>query len=107
VVPARGDFSDGRTHGYALGLFVGTRNGAHEVYHSGSTAGYSAFLTRFPGNLVLKRRPDTTLALTPLYSDAFEAPQLGTVICRRDAAQRITALSVSEDRVWNLRFERK
>jgi len=43
-----GQFNDGRTHGYALGLFVGTRGGEREVYHSGSTAGYSAFLTRFP-----------------------------------------------------------
>src|SRR5205823_3922504 len=43
-----GTFNDGRTHGYALGLFVGTHNGVREVYHSGSTAGYSAFLTRFP-----------------------------------------------------------
>src|SRR5437868_34150 len=41
-------FNDGRTHGYAIGLFVGTYKGLPEVYHSGSTAGYSAFLTRFP-----------------------------------------------------------
>ncbi len=45
-------FSDGRTHGYALGLFVGTYKGLREVYHSGSTAGYSAFLTRFPDQKV-------------------------------------------------------
>jgi CubicO group peptidase (beta-lactamase class C family) len=43
-----GRFNDGRMHGYALGLYVGTYRGLHEVYHSGSTAGYSAFLTRFP-----------------------------------------------------------
>jgi CubicO group peptidase (beta-lactamase class C family) len=43
-----GHFNDGRTHGYGLGLFVGTYKGLHEVYHSGSTAGYTAFLTRFP-----------------------------------------------------------
>src|SRR5262249_36731412 len=43
-----GTFSDGRRHGYALGLFVGTYKGVREVYHSGSTAGYNAFLTRFP-----------------------------------------------------------
>ena len=59
------------------------------------------------GRLVLKRRPDTSLALEPLYADAFLAPQLGTVIFRRDANGRITALSVSEDRVWDLRFERR
>src|SRR6188508_1390112 len=43
-----GKFNDGRTHGYAFGLYVGNREGLREVYHSGSTAGYSAFLTRFP-----------------------------------------------------------
>lgn len=43
-----GHFNDGRPHGYALGLFVGTHRGVREVQHSGSTAGYSAFLTRFP-----------------------------------------------------------
>jgi len=230
-----GRFADGRAHGYALGLFVGTYKGVREVDHSGSTAGYNAFLTRFPdhhlsvavlcnatsgqatqyahavadiylgdrakgpapaparsteeiaahagmyrstvtgvpitvggsrdtlrgrtwtfdgrgavatdeygtterydrvtaahpspqdlaaytgsyvsdeaetefraelkdGQLVLKHRPDTTIPLTPLYADAFEAPQLGTVIFRRDASGRITALSVSQDRVWDLRF---
>ncbi len=43
-----GHFNDGRAHGYGLGLFVGTYKGLHEVFHSGSTGGYSAFLTRFP-----------------------------------------------------------
>ena len=232
-----GRFTDGRAHGYALGLFVGKYKGLREVYHSGSTAGYNAFLTRFPdqhlsvavlcnatsgqatqyahavadrylrsperlalqgesaddiaahagmyrslvtgstitlggeragqsgvtwtfdgrggavatdeygtttafaqvalakpsardletyvgsyvsdeaetelraaiehGALVLKRRPDTTIVLKPLYADAFDAPQLGTVIFRRDAAGRVTALSVSQDRVWDLRFRRR
>jgi CubicO group peptidase (beta-lactamase class C family) len=234
-----GRFADGRMHGYALGLFVGKHNGVREVYHSGSTAGYNAFLTRFPdqhlsvavlcnatsgqatqyahavadlylgdraqatpttpawsaadiaahgglyrslvtgstmtiggdradlnglkwtfdghggaiaadeygtttafeqvaaakpsahdleayvgayvsdeaetelrasvehGTLVLERRPDTTIVLKPLYADAFDAPQLGTVIFRRDAAGRVTGLSVSQDRVWDLRFTRR
>jgi CubicO group peptidase (beta-lactamase class C family) len=43
-----GTFNDRRTHGYALGLFVGSYRGVREVSHSGSTAGYNAFLTRFP-----------------------------------------------------------
>jgi CubicO group peptidase (beta-lactamase class C family) len=43
-----GRFNDGRAHGYALGLMVGTRHGLREVFHSGSTAGYRAHLTRFP-----------------------------------------------------------
>ena len=47
-----GTFNDGRTHGYALGLFVGTYKGLREVYHGGATAGYRAFLTRFPDQRV-------------------------------------------------------
>jgi len=234
-----GRFNDGRAHGYGLGLFLGTHRGLREVFHSGSTAGYQAFLTRFPdqhvsvavlcnssnaqapqyahsvadvyladrlkpakadtaltaaqlqqaagmyrstmtglpivvgggdrgvlgertwtfdgrggataadaygtveayervepakptaeqlgqlagtyasdeaetsfvaavehGALVLKQRPDTTIALTPLYTDAFEAGSLGTVIFRRDAGGRATAFSVVQSRVWDLRFAR-
>jgi hypothetical protein len=254
-VPGR--FNDGRPHGYALGLFVGKYKSVREVYHSGSTAGYSAFLTRFPdqqvsvavlcnasgapatqyahsvadlylsdrlkpapvdtasaltsaqldaiaglyrstvtgvpltmtrekdglragrrtlvaqspvrfvtaekdvweldaqgvrftdafgtieeyaraaaskptlqdlqayagsyasddaetvltaavegGTLVLKRRPDTTLALTPVYADAFSTPELGTILFRRDANGRPTEFSVSQERVWDLRFKK-
>jgi CubicO group peptidase (beta-lactamase class C family) len=47
-----GRFNDGRAHGYALGLTVGTRHGLREVSHSGSTAGYRAHLTRFPDQQV-------------------------------------------------------
>jgi CubicO group peptidase (beta-lactamase class C family) len=253
-----GRFIDGRPHGYALGLFVGRYKGLREIYHSGSTAGYSAFLTRFPdarvsvavlcnattaqatqyahavadvyladrlqpsepvatyaltaadvdrvaglyrndqtgtvmtiardgevlkadrvalvpqsagrfvtagrqtweaeahgmrrideygtvdefgrvmpasptpgelesyagvyvsdeaeaelrasvesGRLVLKRRPNTTMVLTPLFTDAFNASGLGTVRFRRDGGDRVTALSVSQDRVWDLRFRKQ
>jgi hypothetical protein len=58
------------------------------------------------GRLVLTRRPDTTISLTPIYADAFSATGLGTVFFRRDAGGPVTALSVSQDRVWDLRFQR-
>jgi len=58
------------------------------------------------GGLTITRRPDAMFKLTPLYADAFRAPQLGTIIFRRDAAGRVTALSVVDDRVWDLRFDR-
>jgi CubicO group peptidase (beta-lactamase class C family) len=253
-----GRFNDGRAHRYGLGLYIGTHNGVREVYHSGSTAGYQAFLTRFPDQhvsvavlcnvasatatqyaravadaylgervkasetkathtltsdelerfagvwksdatgmtvtigrdkeglflsrtvrlpalsptrlttsdgdqqieldarglrrtdasgtveefsraqparysdeqmaqlagtyvsddaettlkaavenhaLVLKRRPDTTIALTPVYADAFAADNgLGTVVFRRDSNGRATGLSVMQDRVWDMPF---
>jgi CubicO group peptidase (beta-lactamase class C family) len=43
-----GRFSDGRAHDYAMGLYVRTHRGVREVSHSGSTAGYRAFLARYP-----------------------------------------------------------
>ena len=43
-----GRFSDGRAHDYGLGVWVGTYRGLREVRHSGSTAGYRAYLTTFP-----------------------------------------------------------
>jgi hypothetical protein len=53
--------------------------------------------------LVMKRRPDTMLYLTPVYADAFNVPQLGLVVFRREGG-KVTALSVVQDRVWDLRF---
>ena len=44
--PAR--LNDGRELDYAFGLFVRPYKGLPEVSHSGSTAGYRAFLTRLP-----------------------------------------------------------
>jgi CubicO group peptidase (beta-lactamase class C family) len=43
-----GRFTDGRAHDYAFGLYVRPYRGVPEVSHSGSTAGYRAFLTRYP-----------------------------------------------------------
>ncbi len=40
--------TSGRDVEYALGLFVTSYRGVREVSHSGSTAGYSTFLARFP-----------------------------------------------------------
>ena len=58
--------------------------------------------------IVLKRRPDTSIALTPTYADAFTADHgLGTVIFRRDPSGRVTELSVVQDRVWNMRLSRR
>lgn len=59
------------------------------------------------GALVIRRRPDTRLTLTPVYTDAFTAPELGFVRFRRDASGRVNALSVVQDRVWDLRFVRQ
>jgi hypothetical protein len=58
------------------------------------------------GALVLRRRPDAVLRLTSVYADAFRAP-IGFVRFHRDAAGKVTGFSVTQDRVWDLRFVRK
>jgi CubicO group peptidase (beta-lactamase class C family) len=59
------------------------------------------------GTLILERRPDSKLLLTPLYTDAFTHPDLGLVIFRRNDAGHPIALTVAQDRVWDLRFTRQ
>jgi CubicO group peptidase (beta-lactamase class C family) len=47
-----GQFNDGTVHDYAYGLYVRQYRGVREVSHSGATAGYRAFLTRYPDQQV-------------------------------------------------------
>ena len=54
------------------------------------------------GTLVLKRRPDTTIRLAAVYADGFRG--LGFIRFHRDSAGKVTGFSVSQDRVWDLRF---
>ncbi len=58
------------------------------------------------GKLVIKRRPDTAIALTAIEKDTFRG-SIGTVTFRRDAAGKVNALSIKQDRVWDLRFTRQ
>ncbi len=44
----QGVLDSGRTIAYASGLFIGEYRGVREVRHSGGTAAYRGFLTRFP-----------------------------------------------------------
>jgi len=44
----QGVLNSGRTIAYASGLFIGEYKGVREVQHSGGTAAYRGFLTRFP-----------------------------------------------------------
>lgn len=56
------------------------------------------------GSLVMKDRWGQAEVLEPLYPDAFGSR--GTIwIYRRDASGGITGLSLSQSRVWDLRFE--
>ena len=44
-----GRFNDGSLSDYALGLGIGEYRGEREIAHSGGTAGYRAWLARYPG----------------------------------------------------------
>lgn len=55
--------------------------------------------------LVIHRRPDSTFVLTPTYADAFTS-DLGGIRFIRAARGAVTEMSVSVDRVWDLRFAR-
>ena len=181
-----GRFNDGRPQQYALGLVIGQYRGLRNVSHSGATAGYRAYLVRYPDQhvsvavlcnvssgaatqyaqavadmylgsalkagpqalttpqpgpkdtyhptakelvafagtyssdeaettfvaamdgetLVLKRRPDTVLKLRPTTTDTFAAQPLGIVKFLRDTAGRVNGMSVSRDRVFDMRFTR-
>jgi hypothetical protein len=57
------------------------------------------------GSLVVKRRPDSTLPLTPVYRDAFSG-DIGLLVIRRDEAGRPNAFSIVQGRVWDMRFVR-
>jgi CubicO group peptidase (beta-lactamase class C family) len=48
ALETRGRLTGGQTISYSLGLQHGAWNGHREVAHSGSTAGYQTYLTRFP-----------------------------------------------------------
>lgn len=57
--------------------------------------------------LAVTRVPDTRVRLTAVYKDAFVAGPFGVIVFRRDAGGKVVALSVVQDRIWDLRFERK
>lgn len=186
----RGRLNSGEEISYAAGLMHGDRNGQRSVSHTGSTAGYRAYLARFPerrlsvallcnvsdaspgslggrvadlflpeppprseqdeerpraggggdeepepprptaaelavyegeyysadaettfrlaveeGELVLHRRPDDRFTLRPTGADEFRGGPGGIRFIRDDAG-RVVELSVSQSRVFDLRFRR-
>jgi CubicO group peptidase (beta-lactamase class C family) len=199
----RGILNNGDSITYASGLMIGRYNGLAEVSHTGSTAGYRAFLARYPeqrvavavlcnigsvnpggvghqvadvflsapvqavaaggqagraggggagrgggaggraggagaaaytptaaelaalageyyspdaettftvvvedGRLVIRRRPATRLNLNPTARDTFSGGGFQSLRFIRDEAGRVTQLSVRQDRVFDLRFDR-
>ena len=95
-----GRFNDGRTHGYGLGLYIGTHRGLREVYHGGSTAGYRAFLTRFPDEhvsiAVLCNVATNATTLAHAVADVVLADRLKT----DDELPPPTARALYRTRAW-------
>jgi CubicO group peptidase (beta-lactamase class C family) len=58
------------------------------------------------GTFVLKDRWGRGRLLQPLYPDAFGAGE-NTYIFRRDRAGRVVEVSLSQSRVWDLRFQKE
>lgn len=56
--------------------------------------------------LVLRRRPDDVVRLTPAYRDGFLSP-LGSVVFLRDAGGKVTEMSIGQGRVWDLRLKKR
>jgi CubicO group peptidase (beta-lactamase class C family) len=59
------------------------------------------------GSLVLHRRPNTRVVLTPVFADAFTGGQIGQVRFFRDSSGRVTELSFGEARVYDLRASKQ
>jgi len=58
------------------------------------------------GEMTYRIASNAPVRLRPTFRDAFETP-LGSSICFiRDASGKVIALSVGDDRVWDLRFKR-
>jgi CubicO group peptidase (beta-lactamase class C family) len=58
------------------------------------------------GRLFIRRRPNARLALNPVAADQFSGAGFQAVRFIRDSSGRVTQLSVRQDRVFDLRFER-
>ena len=71
-------------------------------------AGGTCTSRRYQGDsLILERRPDTKIALRPTVEDTFNAGVgIGTIKFLR-GGDRVTGLSVSQERVFDLRFARQ
>lgn len=58
------------------------------------------------GKLIVRRRPDTRIQLTPVFPDTFEG-SLGLIRFIRAGNGAVTQLSVRQDRVYDMRFDRR
>jgi CubicO group peptidase (beta-lactamase class C family) len=90
----RGRLSKGRQISYALGLVVSTYQGVPEVSHTGATAGYRAFLARYPDQhlsvAVLCNAGNANPSIGQRVADIFLAGQM--TLAARQAGEPGVAL---------------
>jgi CubicO group peptidase (beta-lactamase class C family) len=90
----KGRLSNGREISYALGLVVSTYQGVPEVSHTGATAGYRAFLARYPDQqlsvAVLCNAGNASPGIGQRVADIFLAGQ--TKLAARQAGEPGVAL---------------
>jgi hypothetical protein len=79
------------------------------VGHYRSAEAEAAFIVSLDGDhlrFTVEGRPEATGPLKPVYKDAFVGPQ-GLVRLVFGSGGTVTALRLSNDRVWDLRAERE
>jgi CubicO group peptidase (beta-lactamase class C family) len=59
-----------------------------------------------PGELTLRVASTPAVPLRPTFRDAFVTPSGSSIFFIRDARGKVIALSVGDDRVWDMRFTR-
>jgi CubicO group peptidase (beta-lactamase class C family) len=57
-------------------------------------------------SLIVRRRPDDTFHLSPVYRDGFDAARLGLIRFERDGTGDVIELRLRESRVYDMRFQR-
>ena len=87
--------NNGRQHVYASGLRVSTYNDVREISHTGTTAGYRAFLARYPDQrlavaLLCNNGSANSTTLGHAIADAF----LGSAVQRRAATPAPAGIAV-------------
>jgi CubicO group peptidase (beta-lactamase class C family) len=102
--------TNGLEIGYALGLMVGEYRGTRQIAHSGSTAGYSTYLARYPqlGNLSIAVLCNAAGAPATSYTHAIVDalhPELARAAARDTAPTDLSTLlpwrGAYEDTRWH------
>jgi CubicO group peptidase (beta-lactamase class C family) len=96
----QGILNSGRTIAYASGLFVGEYKGVREVQHSGATAAYQGFLTRFPDQgVAVAVMCNTSSGNSAGFAHSVADLFLGDAITEPDVPEPPTAIDMPPERL--------